>query len=384
MKEIDLNHAGSVQYEDRTGHPFCIWDQLQSSAEELRACLSDVTIQSALDAAKGMIDHGVDSITFTGTGSSYGPSIFGTYALAEIADMPCRYFTSYEYVHYPQGGVGKRDGVVVLSHSGGTQAAIQAATQAKNAGGYTVAITDVPTSGLAKACDKVLLGPGGLGWPVPTTRSYLADLLCTLILVVAIGEQKKPGTLAKWIKELKNIPDYVDETLKISHNVIPEIAKQVASSRSFYVASVGPNFTTAYDCALKLEEISWIPAVANEAEEAIHGPLMSIRTDSTVVLIAPDGNGYERVERIAKAMQVVNVPVISVAKVNAGIKQYSTHFVGLPFDVPELITPMLYIIPLFELTYWIAIYNGHNPDSLDRKNPLRAQSHSIMTPPGTH
>jgi Glucosamine 6-phosphate synthetase, contains amidotransferase and phosphosugar isomerase domains len=384
MKEPEVLKVSSGEYENRSSHPYCIWDQLHSAPEELRACLSDATIAMALDAAKGMIDHGVDSITFTGTGSSYGPSIFGTYALAEIADMSCRYLTSYEFVHYPQGGFGKRDGVVVLSHTGGTQVAVQSAELARKAGGYAVAITDVPTSKLAKASDKVLLGPGGLGWAIPTTRSYLADLFCTLILVVAIGEQKKPGTLEKWMKELKKIPGYVEESIKIADAIIPEIAKKVAGSRSFYVASVGPNCTTAYDCALKFEEISWIPAIGNEAEEAIHGPLMSIGTDSTVVLIAPEGNGYERVERIAKAMQVVKVPVVSVAKSTAEIQQYSNYFAGLPFDVPEVITPLLYIVPLFELTYWVSIYNGHNPDSLDRTNPLREKSHAIMTPPGTH
>jgi glutamine---fructose-6-phosphate transaminase (isomerizing) len=384
MKDIELIRGSSGVYENRKSHPYCIWDQIHSSAEELKACLSDATIQQALDAAKGMIDHGVDSITFTGTGSSFGPSIYGTYALSEIANISCRYITSYEFVHYPQGGFGKRDGLVVLSHTGGTQVAIQSAEQARKAGGYVIGITDVPTSGLAKAADKVLLGPGGLGWAIPTTRSYLADLFCTLILTVAIGEQKVPGTLAKWMKELIHIPDYVEETVKISDKIVDDIAAACASSRSFYVAATGPNCTSAYDCALKFEEISWIPAVGNEAEEAIHGPLMSIGTDSTVVLIAPDGIGYERVERIAKAMQVVHVPVICVGKENSNIKQYSNHFIGLPFDVPELLTPLLYIIPLFELTYWVSVRNGHNPDSLDRPNPLREQSHAIMTPPGTH
>ena len=331
-----------------------------------------------------MIDSGVDRLTFTGTGSSFGPSIYGTYAVSELADMSSRYITSYEFVHYPQGGLGKEDGLIVLSHSGGTQAAIQSAELARKAGAYVVAITDVATSGLAKASDKVLLGPGGLGWAIPTTRSYLADLFCTLILVVAIGEQKKPGTLEKWMKELKKVPEYVEQAIKISDETVSDIAKSCATSRSFYVASVGPNCATAYDGALKFEEISWNPAVGNEAEEAIHGPLMSIRPDSTVVLIAPKGNGYERVERIAKAMKVVKVPVIAIAKEDASIKEYAGHFIGLPFDVPELITPLLYIVPLFELAYWVSIQNGHNPDTLDRTDPVREQSHAIMTPPGTH
>jgi glucosamine 6-phosphate synthetase-like amidotransferase/phosphosugar isomerase protein len=384
MKENELIRASSGVYENRTKHPYCIWEELHTSPQELKACLGKDTIQQALDAAKEMLAHGVESITFTGTGSSFGPSIYATYALSEIADMPCRYITSYEFVHYPQGGLGKKDGLVVLSHTGGTQVAIQSAEKARNAGGFVVSITDSATSGLAKASNKLLLGPGGTTWAIPTTRSYLVDLFCTLLLIVAIGEQKKPGTLAKWMKELENIPQYVEQTIDISDKIMSDIAKKYAASRSFYVASVGPNYTTAYDCALKFEEISWIPAVGNEAEEAIHGPLMSIGTDSTVVLIAPEGRGFERVERIAKAMKVAGVPVIAVAKENSTIKAYADAFIGLPFDVPELITPLLYIIPLFELTYWVAVHNGHSPDSLIRENPIREQSHAIMTPPGTH
>lgn len=384
MDENSLANKNAGIYEDRKSHPYCIWDTLHSAPEEMRACLSQNVLDAAQEAAREVVKRKIERVIFTGTGSSFGPGIYGTYALSEIADLATKNITSYEFVHYPQGGLGEKDCLVCISHSGGTQVIIQSAQKAKQAGALVVAITDIPTSGLAKEADKLVIGPGGRGWPIPTTRSYLADLFCVLIFNVAIGEQKKPGTMAKWMKEMKRIPDLVEQSIEVSDKLVPDYAKVCAKSIGFYVAADGPNCATSYDGALKIQEIAWKPAIGNEAEEAIHGPLMPIEDTNTVVLVAPEGNGYERVERIAKAMHTAKVPVFAISKENASIKQYATYFVGIPGNMPELITPLVYIIPLFELAYWVAVYNGHNPDSLKRDDPIRKQAHLIMTPPGTH
>ena len=369
---------------DRKEHPYRIWDSIHAAPAILEACLHDNVINAAKRAAREINHRKINWIVFTGTGSSHNSSIYGVYALAELANMRSKYITSYEFANYPQGNFGSDSALVGISHSGGTEALLQSIEKVKDDKAYIIGITDVPTSPLAKLSDEVLIGPGERGMAIPSTRSYLADLFCTFLLNLAIGEEKHPGVWKKWIDHAKKVPEFVRDSIEICDQVIPDIAYKYAKENLFYVVSDGPNYATAVDGALKIQEISWKSGLPYQAEEAIHGPLLGLEADIPLILIAAEGNGYERVERIARGMSLLNSPIISIAKTNASIEQFSRDFIGIDGNIPELLTPFTYIIPLFEFAYWISVHNGNNPDSLRLQEPDREKILRILEPVGSH
>ena len=370
--------------EDRKEHPFRIWDSIHAIPEILEACLKSDVVELSKQAAREIKNRKIDKVVYSGTGSSLSVSIYGNRSLAELSNILSMNMTSYEFVNYPQPYLDKRTALIGSSHSGGTQVILQAIEKAKKAGAYTVGVTEVPQSNLAKMSDVALIGLGGRGMAIPSTRSVLTEMLCVLILNLAIADERIPGAWNRWEDELKKIPQYVKDAIQVSDQYIPEIAERFKGLNAYYVIGTGPNCATVYDGALKIQEISWRPALAYQAEEAIHGPLLAVGKQNAQILIAADGNGYERVQRIARGLHLLNMPIFSISKSGADIKDYSSTFLGIPGEIPELVSPFPYLIPLFEFAYWVSVHNGQNPDSLRLKEANREEMYRVLTPIGTH
>ena len=370
--------------EDRKEHPFRIWDSIHAIPEILEACLKSDVVELSKQAAREIKKRKIEKVIYSGTGSSLSVSIYGNRSLAELSDILSMNMTSYEFVNYPQPYLDKRTALVGSSHSGGTQVILQAIEKSKMAGVYTVGVTEVPQSNLAKMSDVALIGLGGRGMAIPSTRSVITEMLCVLILNLAIADERIPGVWNRWEDELKKIPQYVKDAIQVSDQYIPEIAERFKGLNAYYVIGTGPNGATVYDGALKIQEISWRPALAYQAEEAIHGPLLAVGKQNAQILIAADGNGYERVQRIARGLHLLDMPIFSISKLGADIKDYSSAFLGIPGEIPELISPFPYLIPLFEFAYWVSVHNGQNPDSLRLKEANREEMYRVLTPIGTH
>jgi len=368
----------------RTEHPFTMFESIHISPEILRGCLEDPVVNAINQTADEIHKRGINHIVFTGTGTSYFSGIVGVYALNEMAGMVGENITSHEFRNYVPAGFGEKSALVGISHSGSTLVGTQSNEIAKKLGGLVVSITDVADSPMAKTSDISIVGPGGKDLTIPKTRSYMSGVFRTLMLCAAIGERKKPGTWDKWMKEFKRVPDVVEEAIANTDKVIAEYAKSFLKTRAFYCISYGANVCTALEASLKLLEGSLSMALGLQAEEAIHGPLAAVDNQCALVLIAPEGKGYERVERIAKGMHFFGVPIFGMGDADATIKEHSDFFVEIPGKLHELFGTVTYIPTLYLLSYWIAVHNGINPDILKSDNEKWLGAMQILMPPGSH
>jgi|LDZU01.1.fsa_nt_gi glucosamine--fructose-6-phosphate aminotransferase (isomerizing) len=373
-----------LQSHRRTKHPFTMYESIHISPEILRGCLAEDVINAIHKTADEIDRRGIDNIVFTGTGTSYFSGLVGVYALNEMAGIRGETITSHELKNYVPAGFGNRSALVGISHSGSTLVGTQSNEMAKHHGALVVSITDVADSPMAKTSDLSIVGPGGRDMTIPKTRSYMSGVFRTLLLCAAIGEHKKPGTWDKWIKEFKRVPDVVEEALEITDKVIEDYAKSFLKTRAFYCISYGANVCTAQEASLKLLEGSLSMAIGLQAEEAIHGPLAAVDEKCALVLIAPEGKGYERVERIAKGMHHFGIPIFGMGDPDASIKASSDFFIGIPGKLNELFATITYIPTLYLLSYWIAVHNGINPDILKSDNVKWLEAMQILMPPGSH
>ncbi|NMB58142.1 MAG: SIS domain-containing protein [Chloroflexi bacterium] len=368
----------------RTEHPFTMYESIHVSPEILRGCLKDDVVKAIQDTAEEIEKCKIDNIVFTGTGTSYFSGLVGVYALNEMAGMQGSTITSHEFKNYVPAGFGNKSALVGISHSGSTLVGTQSNEIARKLGALVVSITDVEDSPMAKTSDLSIVGPGGRDMTIPKTRSYMSGVFRTLMLCAAIGEHKKPGTWDKWMDEFKRVPDVVEEALSITDKVIQDYAKQFLQTRAFYCISYGANVCTAQEASLKLLEGSLSMAIGLQAEEAIHGPLAAVDSKCALVLIAPNGKGYERVERIAKGMHYFGVPIFGMGDPDASIKEDSNFFIGIPGKLHDLFATITYIPTLYLLSYWIAVHKGINPDILKSDNTKWVEAMGILMPPGSH
>jgi len=368
----------------RTEHPFTMYDSIHISPDILRECLEDGVVDAINKTADEIGKRGIDKIVFTGTGTSYFSGLVGVYALNEMAGMEGEVITSHEFRNYIPAGFGEKSALVGISHSGSTLVGTESNEIAKKLGGLVVAITDVEGSPMAKTSHLSIVGPGGRDMTIPKTRSYMSGVFRTLMLCAAVGERKKPGTWKKWVEEFKRVPDVVEEALEITDKVIADYAKAFLKTRAFYCISYGSNVCTAQEASLKLLEGSLSVAIGLQAEEAIHGPLAAVDEKCALVMIAPEGKGYERVERIAKGMHFFGVPIFAMADPDASIKENADFFIGIPGKLHELFATVTYIPTLYLLSYWIAVHNGINPDILKSDNEKWVEAMHLLMPPGSH
>lgn len=368
----------------RKEHPYRMWESLHEAPDILQGCLADSVLDAAIKIADEIAQRDVQSIYFTGTGTSFFSGLFGTYAFAELAEFPTTNITAFEFMNYPPARLNDRCALVEISHSGGTQVGYDCAILAKERGAYVVGITDIAESRLGNVADSLLLGPGGKDTAIPKTRSFMAGLFRVLLMAAAIGERMNPGTWDRWIAELKRVPKLVDETLQLCDLLIPQAAESYLEIRNFYVVGAGPNWTTVQEGALKLLEAALVVSIGVEAEEAIHGPLAAVNEACAVALVATEGKGYERILRIAKAMRLLDIPIFAVGCPNGEIREHANHYIGVPDNLPEIVTPIVNIPALYLLSYWIAVNKGINPDILRSDDPIHHEAHLIMMPPGSH
>lgn len=368
----------------RTEHPFTMWEQIHSAPDILRGCLKDDVVLTVKTVAKAIVDRNTEEVIFTGTGTSFYSGLIGEYGLAELAGMSARFMTSHELKNYPPSRLNEQSVMVGISHSGGTLVGAEALQLAKDKGALTVAITDVPGSRMANIAEYSIIGPGGQDTTIPKTRSYMSGIFRVLMLVVAIADVKRPGTWEVWMKYFEQTPRELEKVIALADEATPKLAEKFLKTKAFYCISYGVNLMTAQESALKLLEASLAMAQGLQAEEAIHGPLTALDENCALVLIAPPGKGYERVERVAKGIHHFGVPILSLADPESEIRLSSDYFIGIQSDLPELLSPLLYIAPLYLLSYWIALHNKINPDILKSDNSRWVEAHLLMMPPGSH
>ena len=368
----------------RAGHPYRMWDSIRQTPEMLAACL-EAPVTKAIDHVAARLHKQVDRLYFTGTGTSLYAGTIASYVSQHVAGIPAACQTSYEMANYPPPDLDERAALVVLSHSGGTKVGLEATELAKERGAYTVAITDVGDSRLAASTDDVIVGPGGRELAIPKTRSYMTGLLRVYLLGIALARLTQGESGVSGLAEhCRALPDTLDRLIAEAEDDVREAAEGCVRHNGFYAVGGGVNWLTAMEIALKLMEASLVLAQGFEVEEAIHGPIIALDDTSVVFALAPHGTSYDKVNAFARASQVIGSKVISLAPRGASIASSSSTFIPCPLGIPELLTPILYIAPLYLFAYWLALAKEINPDILRTRQPKYRQAMEIVMPLGSH
>ncbi|RLF24047.1 MAG: hypothetical protein DRN15_03900 [Thermoprotei archaeon] len=368
----------------RTGHPYLVYDSITMTRAILDEILKEKSyIIPIQEAAKEIVKRSLSKIYFTGCGTSFYAGIVATYAFHKIARVPSEAVTAFEVYNYPPPDLGNSC-LVLISHSGHTKVDIDLAGLAKKMGAYTIAITDVPDSPLARSVDKVVSGPGGRDPAIPKTRSYIASLLRCILLALYVGDEKGYD-VSEYLAQVKRIPDLISSTLKATEEKAREIARKYKDKFDFFVVGGGPNYATALEGALKLKEMSYINAEAIEAEEAAHGPWLCFNENMVFITIAPPGPSYERLHSLVRGVKAIGVSTISIVREgDERISKDSDDVIEIKENLSEDLTPLVYIMPLYLVSYYLAVEKGVNPDIARSDDERFRKAFEIIFPPGTH
>jgi glucosamine--fructose-6-phosphate aminotransferase (isomerizing) len=309
-------------------------------------------------------------INIAACGTSWHAAVAGKFMIERLARLPVEVDYASEY-RYRDPIVYKDELALLITQSGETADTIAAQREAKRKGLKTLAICNVVGAMIAREAAGTIYTHAGPEIGVASTKAFTAQLTALFILAMYLAQvrgKQTPEQLRKYIQELTLIPGKI-ETLLQEDAKCEEIAKQYSKVQDFLFLGRGIHYPIALEGALKLKEISYIHAEGYPAGEMKHGPNALIDENLPVVVIATkDDSDPESVLRYEKTLSNIKEVAARSGKLIAiategdeEIKESVDHVIYVP-QAPELLSPILEVVPLQLLAYHIAVRRGCDVD----------------------
>ena len=341
-----------------------IMEQPQSINDALRGRL----LGEEGTARLGGIRHEIDSILYarriliTACGTSWHAALIGEYMLEEFVRIPVEieYASEFRY----RDPVIDRDVVVfVISQSGETADTLAALREARRKGAKVFGICNAVGSTIARETDGGVFLHAGPEIGVASTKAFTSQLtvLSLLTLLLARMRSMSASKGREIVQEMQAIPKKI-EAILAQREQVKKIAEIYHQASNFLYLGRGYNFPVALEGALKLKEISYIHAEGYPAAEMKHGPIALIDENMPVVFIATQDSTYDKIVSNIEEVRARKGRVIAIAtEGDEEIRRRSDHVIYIPRTI-EMLTPILTIIPLQLLAYYIAILRGCDVD----------------------
>jgi glucosamine--fructose-6-phosphate aminotransferase (isomerizing) len=314
----------------------------------------------------------LEQIEILACGTSWHASLVGKYLLEQIANIPTvvQYASEARYAPIPLRPHTLTIGVTQSGETADTLASLAMEQQRRinSPAKYApklLGITNRPESSLAQLVPHIIDTRAGIEIGVAATKTFVAQLVAFYLLALDIAwhRQSLPESrLLEIIKDLRQLPAQMEQLLQSQEKYIEELASDFNETQDFIFLGRGINFPIALEGALKLKEISYIHAEGYPAGEMKHGPIALLDEKVPVVAIAMPGNVYEKVisnAQEAKARDARLIGVIPIEELEA--KETFDDVLAVPI-VDEILSPILTVIPLQLLAYYIAARRGLDVD----------------------
>lgn len=299
-----------------------------------------------------------------GCGTSWIAGLVGEYLFEEIARIPTEVEYASEF-RYRNPIITENDFVIAISQSGETADTLAALELAKSRGATIFGICNVVGSSIPRISDAGAYTHAGPEIGVASTKAFTAQVTALSLMALAIA--KKKGTInqeyfRKLSFELETIPDKIQKILDECEPQIKYIAGEFKDAKNALYLGRGYGFPVALEGALKLKEISYIHAEGYPAAEMKHGPIALIDEEMPVVVIATQHSNYEKVVSNIQEVKARKGRVIAIAtEGDEHIKTMADHVIYIPY-CEECFLPLLSIVPLQLLSYYIAVMLNRNVD----------------------
>ena len=354
---------------EKGGFPHFMLKEIWEQPNALRTCIKGRLHPKTHDVVlSGIIDHkdkfvNARRIIICACGTSWHSALIGKYFIEEAAQIPVEveYASEFRYrnpVIYPD------DVVIAVSQSGETADTLAAIQLAEQKGAFLYGLCNVIGSSIARATHSGTYLHVGPEIGVASTKAFTGQVITLCLLGLAIAKEKhtlSDDMFHMLVDELYKIPDKMQWTLEHNKN-IDQFAQMFTYCHNFIFLGRGYNYPVALEGALKLKEISYLHAEGYPAAEMKHGPIALVDEEMPVVFIAPKRGMYDKIVSNIQEIKSRKGKIISVVtEGDTTVKNMSDYVFTIP-DTRDCFVPMLSVIPLQLLAYYIATAKGRNVD----------------------
>lgn len=302
-------------------------------------------------------------IVIVACGTSWHAGLVAEYLIEDICRIPVEVEYASEF-RYRNPVIDKGDVVIAISQSGETADTLVAIEMAKKMGAIVFGVCNAVGSSIARITHEGVYTHAGPEIGVASTKAFTAQLTVLSMIALKIGKSKgslEEGRFLHLLDELSQVPEKIKKCFA-SEKEIHTIAKKYKDATSFLYLGRGFQFPVALEGALKLKEVSYIHAEGYPAAEMKHGPIALVEEDLPSVFIATKDKNYDKVVSNIQEVKARSGKVIAIlTEGDHAVAKMCDDVIFVP-DADEAIMPLISVIPLQILSYYIGIEKGLNVD----------------------
>jgi glucosamine--fructose-6-phosphate aminotransferase (isomerizing) len=331
------------------------------------------TLANYIDVASGTVKmpkdvelnfRDINRISITACGTAFYAGLIARYWFERYAGLPVEIDIASEF-RYRDVPLDSGNLAIFVSQSGETADTLASLEFAKARGQRTLSVVNVPSSTMARASQIVLPTLAGPEVGVASTKAFTCQLATLACLAIAAGRDR--GVLSAddevpLVRALVDVPSYMTSALELEPNV-RQLARKIAASRDVLFIGRGTNYPLALEGALKLKEISYIHAEGHAAGELKHGPIALIDKNLPVVVIAPSDMSFEKtMSNMHEVIARDGRTILITDHKGASLAAPGSWAVLALHDMPTLVAPLVFALPLQLLAYYTALVLGTDVD----------------------
>jgi glucosamine--fructose-6-phosphate aminotransferase (isomerizing) len=347
----------------KQGYPHFMIKEIHEQPTTLRNTLR--LQESYLDLMATFLDR-AEEIFLVACGTSYNSCLAASYMFSELAFLATHPVIASEFIEQEGMAINIGSTILAVSQSGETADTLGAVDHARNHAATVLGLTNAVGSTLTRISRVYIVQQSGPEIGVAATKTFTSQL--SVLAQLALRVAKLRGKVGhRQIEELEakinQIPAIVDETIKKNEEKIKQVAKKYKDKGVFFFLGRGISSATALEGRLKLMEIAYVPSIAYPAGESKHGPISLIEPGFPVVFACPKDGTHRTIVGNIMEMKARGASIISVVpEGDEEIKALSDDYFEVPADVPEVLSPIPFVVPMQLLAYYMAVERGCNPD----------------------
>jgi glucosamine--fructose-6-phosphate aminotransferase (isomerizing) len=335
---------------------------------EQPSCLQDTLRlqEHYLDLMATFLDRARE-VFLVACGTSHHACLAASYMFSKLAFLATYPIIASEFIEQNGKSVNIDSTILAVSQSGETADTLAAVNFARQRAATVLGLTNVIGSTLTRISRVYICQQSGPEIGVAATKTFTSQL--SVLSQLALRLAKKRGKISQdemdFLEEkMEELPDIVEKIIKTQNNKIKQIAEKYNEAKIFFFLGRGIGTATAYEGRLKLMEIAYVPAIAFPAGESKHGPISLVEPGFSVIFICQKDDTYKTLLGNIMEMKARGASIIAIIEEgDEKIKEVADEYIEVPKGIPEVISPIPFVVPLQLLAYYIAVDKGLNPDT---------------------
>jgi len=365
IQKLDMELAAI----EKGGYDHFMLKEIFEQPSTIFDCLRGRLLAEQQQIVMAGVDNHIEALTkasrimIVACGTSWHAGLVAEYMIEELCRIPVEVEYASEF-RYRNPVIHPGDVIIAISQSGETADTLVALESAKEKGAFIFGVVNAVGSSIARLSHAGAYTHAGPEIGVASTKAFTGQL--AVLTMMALKMAKAKGSISDeryvhLVNELASVPEKVKEILADTSK-IESIAKQYKEASDFLYLGRGYNFPIALEGALKLKEITYIHAEGYPAAEMKHGPIALVDENLPVVFVATKDMYYEKVVSNVQEIKARKGQVIAVATHGDDVLPTMSDNIMYVPDIDEVIAPLLSVIPLQLLSYYVGIYKGIDVD----------------------